>query len=85
MHASMITLRITGSGSKSGSLPAFVVAGFIVLTCAATLFKAGIRVETAADAAQALRPLAGRYCAALFAFGLQRNDSIARQLNGPRL
>jgi len=30
----------------------------------------GVAIETAADAAQALRPLAGAYCAALFAFGL---------------
>jgi Mn2+/Fe2+ NRAMP family transporter len=53
-----------------GSFVVTIVAGFIVLTCAATLFKAGIRVETAADAAQALAPLAGKYCSALFAFGL---------------
>ena len=46
-----------------GSVVVTVVAGFIVLTCAATLFKAGVRVETAADAAQALAPLAGKYCA----------------------
>jgi NRAMP (natural resistance-associated macrophage protein)-like metal ion transporter len=53
-----------------GSAVVTIVAGFIVLTCAATLFKAGVRVNTAADAAQALAPLAGKYCSALFAFGL---------------
>ena len=53
-----------------GSFVVTIVAGFIVLTCAATLFKTGIRVETAADAALALAPLAGKYCSALFAFGL---------------
>src|SRR5579885_219035 len=47
-----------------------VVAFFIVVACAATLHAQGIPIDTAADAAQALRPLAGAYCAALFAFGL---------------
>jgi Mn2+/Fe2+ NRAMP family transporter len=63
-----------------GSIAVTVVAGFIVLTCAATLFKAGVRVETAADAAQALRPLAGRYCAALFAFGLLNASLFAASI-----
>jgi len=53
-----------------GSIVVTVVAAFIVLTCAATLYPAGVEVETAADAALALEPLAGDYCAALFAFGL---------------
>jgi len=57
-----------------------IVAGFIVLTCAATLFKAGIRVESAADAALALEPLAGRYCAALFAFGLLNASLFAASI-----
>ncbi len=47
-----------------------VVAFFIVVACAATLNAQGIPIDSAADAAQALRPLAGAYCAALFAFGL---------------
>jgi Mn2+/Fe2+ NRAMP family transporter len=64
----------------AGSLIVTVVAGFIVLTCAATLFKAGIRVETAADAALALKPLAGRYCSALFAFGLLNASLFAASI-----
>jgi NRAMP (natural resistance-associated macrophage protein)-like metal ion transporter len=64
----------------AGSVIVTVVAGFIVLTCAATLFKAGIRVETAADAALALQPLAGRYCAALFAFGLLNASLFAASI-----
>ncbi len=63
-----------------GSIIVTVVAGFIVLTCAATLFKAGVRVETAADAALALKPLAGRYCAALFAFGLLNASLFAASI-----
>jgi Mn2+/Fe2+ NRAMP family transporter len=63
-----------------GSFVVTIVAGFIVLTCAATLFKAGIRVETAADAALALAPLAGKYCAALFAFGLLNASLFAASI-----
>ncbi len=47
-----------------------VVAFFIIVACSATLFKAGIQVETADQAAQALAPLAGRHASWLFAFGL---------------
>jgi len=54
----------------SGCIFTDVVAFFIIVACAATLHARGVSVETAAEAAEALRPLAGRYCAALFAFGL---------------
>jgi Mn2+/Fe2+ NRAMP family transporter len=47
-----------------------VVAMFIIVACAATLFQHQIPINTAADAALALAPLAGKYCAGLFAFGL---------------
>jgi Mn2+/Fe2+ NRAMP family transporter len=63
-----------------GSFIVTIVAGFIVLTCAATLFKAGIRVETASDAALALKPLAGKYCSALFAFGLLNASLFAASI-----
>ncbi|MDP8266995.1 MAG: Nramp family divalent metal transporter [Candidatus Aceula meridiana] len=53
-----------------GSIIAPVVAFFIVVACAATLFKAGITIETAKDAAIALEPLAGKNAKWLFAFGL---------------
>ena len=53
-----------------GSIIAVAVAAFIIITCAATLFKAGIKVESAAEAAQALAPLAGRHAETLFAIGL---------------
>ncbi len=43
---------------------------FIVLACAATLYKEGIVVETAQDAARALAPLAGQAASFLFGFGL---------------
>lgn len=47
-----------------------VVAFFIVVACGATLFAHGVRITSAADAAAALRPLAGPYAAGLFALGL---------------
>ncbi len=47
-----------------------VVAAFIIVACAATIFAHGLRIDTAQDAARALAPLAGPYAAALFAFGL---------------
>jgi NRAMP (natural resistance-associated macrophage protein)-like metal ion transporter len=47
------------------------VALFIILTTAATLHAAGIRdVETSAQAAKALEPLAGRFAFELFALGI---------------
>src|SRR6266545_3169479 len=54
-----------------GCLFAAVVAWFIVVACAATLHSAGkYDIESGADAAQALRPLAGDYAYLLFAAGL---------------
>lgn len=48
-----------------------IVAWFIVVACAATLYAAGHHeVRDAADAAQALKPLAGNYAYILFAVGL---------------
>ncbi|HSV43554.1 MAG TPA: Nramp family divalent metal transporter [Candidatus Bathyarchaeia archaeon] len=53
-----------------GCVIAPLVAFFIVVACAATLFKAGIQIEDAKHAAMALQPLAGNYASWLFAFGL---------------
>lgn len=53
-----------------GSVFAIVIASFITVACAATLFHNGVRIETAKDAALSLAPLAGRYASTLFALGL---------------
>jgi Mn2+/Fe2+ NRAMP family transporter len=53
-----------------GCLITDIVAFFIIVACAATLYTHHIRIEDASDAARALAPLAGRYAAGLFAFGL---------------
>jgi NRAMP (natural resistance-associated macrophage protein)-like metal ion transporter len=48
-----------------------IVAWFIIVACAATLYVHGFRdITYAADAAQALKPLAGQYAYILFAVGL---------------
>ncbi len=54
----------------AGSFMAVAVAAFIIITCASTLFKAGIKVQSATEAAQALAPLAGKHAETLFALGL---------------
>jgi NRAMP (natural resistance-associated macrophage protein)-like metal ion transporter len=54
-----------------GSLFTDIVAWFIIVACAATLFVHGMgAIQVAADAAEAMRPLAGDYAFILFAFGL---------------
>jgi Mn2+/Fe2+ NRAMP family transporter len=53
-----------------GSLFAVAVACFIMIACASTLYVHGLHIETAEDAARALRPLAGPYASILFALGL---------------
>ncbi|MDR3725253.1 MAG: Nramp family divalent metal transporter [Terracidiphilus sp.] len=54
-----------------GSFFTDIVAWFIVVACAATLFVHGMgSIQVASDAAEAMRPLAGPYAFILFAFGL---------------
>jgi NRAMP (natural resistance-associated macrophage protein)-like metal ion transporter len=54
-----------------GSLFTDIVAWFIIVACAATLWAHGMgEIEVAADAAEAMRPLASDYAFILFAFGL---------------
>ena len=54
----------------SGAIAAEIVTWFIILTTGTVLFPAGIKINTAADAAKALVPLAGQYSSLLFAIGL---------------
>ena len=53
-----------------GGVFAIVVVFFIMVACAATLHPTGKEIGNAAEAAAALRPLAGRYASGLFAIGL---------------
>jgi NRAMP (natural resistance-associated macrophage protein)-like metal ion transporter len=54
-----------------GSIFTDVVAWFIIVACAATLYASGTHeVHSAAEAAQGLKPLAGQYAFILFGAGL---------------
>src|SRR6185503_8384116 len=54
----------------AGTIFAILIVFFIVVSTAATLHKSGIQISTAADAARALSPLAGKYAEVLFGVGL---------------
>src|SRR5947209_4137663 len=78
LQASIVEKGITARQYKAsrwdviiGCVFAAIVAWFIVVACAATLHSIGTdNIENGADAAQALRPLAGEYAYLLFAAGL---------------
>jgi Mn2+/Fe2+ NRAMP family transporter len=53
-----------------GTVFAILIVFFIIVSTAATLNRHGLHIESAADAARALRPLAGLYAERLFGIGL---------------
>lgn len=61
----------------SGVIAAEITTWFIILTTGTVLYPAGVTVNNAADAAQALVPLAGQYASALFAAGLAGASFLA--------
>ena len=64
-------LEHTRTDVISGMFFSNLVMYFIILSTASTLFKAGAtEINTAAEAAEALRPLAGNAASALFALGV---------------
>ena len=78
LQSSIVEKGVTKRGYKASRLDVVtgcvftdIVAWFIIVACAATLYVHGYRnISSAADAAQALRPLAGDYTYILFAVGL---------------
>jgi Mn2+/Fe2+ NRAMP family transporter len=78
LQASIVEKGVTAKQYKASQVDVVagcfftdIVAWFIVVACAATLYAAGHRdIHDAADAAYALRPLAGDYAYILFALGL---------------
>ncbi|HEY6766200.1 MAG TPA: Nramp family divalent metal transporter [Candidatus Sulfotelmatobacter sp.] len=78
LQASIVEKGVTRKGFGASRLDVItgcvftdIVAWFIIVACAATLYVHGFRnIQYAADAAQALRPLAGDYAYILFAVGL---------------
>jgi Mn2+/Fe2+ NRAMP family transporter len=63
-------LRLEQADAVGGAIWTNVVAVFIVVATAATLFVAGVTIDTAADAAKSLQPLAGNLAELLFGVGL---------------
>ena len=63
-------LRLEQADAILGALWTNVIAVFIVVATAATIFGTGVTIHTAEDAALALQPLAGDFAGALFAIGL---------------
>ena len=69
--ASREELRSTAWDVNTGMFFSNLIMYFVILCTAATLFRAGgTSMETAAQAAQALRPLAGNAASLLFALGI---------------
>ena len=62
--------NLTRADVWTGTAFAMLIAFFITIATAATLHPRGISIETAADAARALEPLAGEYARTLFGIGL---------------
>jgi Mn2+/Fe2+ NRAMP family transporter len=63
-------LHIARADATLGVVFANLIAAFIVISTAATLYSKGIKLNDAADAAQALAPVVGVYAKYLFAVGL---------------
>lgn len=63
-------LNISRFEAYFGAIITNVVSFFIIVTTANVLFKYGLTITSASDAALALRPLAGEFAQFLFAFGL---------------
>ncbi len=61
---------VTRADVYIGSVFANVVAILIIVATGATLFVKGVTIESAADAAQALKPVAGSFAGILFGVGL---------------
>jgi len=65
----------------AGSVSCMVIVFFIIVCTAATLYASGHRnITDAADAARALQPLAGKWAALLFAFGLLNASLFAASI-----
>ncbi|MDD1721673.1 MAG: divalent metal cation transporter [Euryarchaeota archaeon] len=64
----------------SGSIVSNLVAWFIVVACAATIFTNGIQVNDVVDVSKALVPLAGNYASILFAVGFLNASLFAASI-----
>jgi NRAMP (natural resistance-associated macrophage protein)-like metal ion transporter len=70
-------LAIARADVMVGCVVTDVISFFIIVACAATIFVHGGHIESAADAAVALAPFAGKYASLLFSFGLLNASLLA--------
>lgn len=84
LQASIVDKRVKLSHLKYSVIEVYIgsfftdfIAFFIIIATSATLFKNGITINSAEEAALALAPLAGKYCSLLFALGLVNASILA--------
>lgn len=84
VQASIVDKGITAEDYKYtfwdvmfGAFFTWLIAFFIIVATAATLYANHISIETVKDAALALKPMAGEYASMLFSFGLLGASMLA--------
>jgi Mn2+/Fe2+ NRAMP family transporter len=77
---SLKNLKYSKMDAIMGAIVVNIVAFFIVLACAATIYTNGIQVNNVADVSMALAPLAGQYASILFAFGFLNASLFAASI-----
>lgn len=70
-------VKMVGLDAYAGSIIMAIVASFIIITTAATLWAHGEPANTVDDVSKALRPLAGSFASELFAIGLLNASLMA--------
>ena len=77
---SLKNLKYSKIDAIFGAIVVNIVAFFIVLACAATIYTNGIQVTNVSDVSNALVPLAGHYASILFAFGFLNASLFAASI-----
>jgi len=77
---SLKNLKYSKLDAVFGAIIVNIVAFFIVLSCAATIYSTGVQVTNVADVSSALAPLAGQYASILFAFGFLNASLFAASI-----
>jgi len=77
---SLKNLKYSKVDAILGAIVVNIVAFFIVLVCAATIYTNGIQVNNVADVSNAFVPLAGKYAGILFAFGFLNASLFAASI-----
>lgn len=77
---SLKNLKYSKIDAVFGAIVVNIVAFFIVLACATTIFTTGVEVNNVADVSKALAPLAGQYASILFAFGFLNASLFAASI-----